>query len=76
MTVFIFFFATLAGAASVIPGGLGSQEAMMMGLLTLNAKGNAQANVATVIFTRGNALIRSGGGSLLRAHSAVAGASA
>jgi len=57
MTVFIFFFATLAGAASMIPGGLGRQEAMMMGLLTLNGTGNAQANVATVIFTRGSALV-------------------
>jgi len=49
MTVFIFFFATLAGAASMIPGGLGSQEATMIGLLMLNGVGSAQAVAATVI---------------------------
>ena len=49
MTVFIFFFATLAGAASMIPSGLGSQEATMIGLLMLNGVGSAQAIAATVI---------------------------
>jgi uncharacterized protein (TIRG00374 family) len=49
MAIFIFFFATLAGAASMIPGGLGSQEATMIGLLTLNGVGSAQAIAATVI---------------------------
>ena len=49
VTVFIFFFATLAGAASMIPGGLGSQAAPMIGLLTLNGVGSAQAIAATVI---------------------------
>jgi uncharacterized protein (TIRG00374 family) len=45
MTIFIFFFATLAGAASMIPGGLGSAEATMIGLLTLNGAGSAQAMI-------------------------------
>ena len=49
LTVFIFFFATLAGAASMIPGGLGSQEATMIGLLMLNGVGSAQAIAVTVI---------------------------
>jgi uncharacterized protein (TIRG00374 family) len=49
MTVFIFFFSTLAGAASMIPGGLGSQEATMIGLLTLNGVTTAPAIAATVI---------------------------
>ena len=49
MTVFIFFFATLAGAASMIPGGLGSLEATMIGLLTLNGVGSAEAIAVTLI---------------------------
>ena len=36
---------TLAGAASMIPGGLGSAEATMIGLLTLNGAGSAQAMI-------------------------------
>ena len=49
MTVFIFFFATLAGAASMISGGLGSLEATMIGLLTLNGVGSAEAIAVTLI---------------------------
>ena len=49
MTVFIFFFATPAGADSIIPGGLCSQAATMIGLPTPNGVGSAQAIAATVI---------------------------
>ena len=49
LAVFIFFFATLVGAASMIPSGLGSQEATMIALLTLNGVDGAHAVAATLI---------------------------
>jgi glycosyltransferase 2 family protein len=49
LTVFIFFFSTLIGAASLIPSGLGSQEATMIALLTLNGVDRAEAVAATLL---------------------------
>jgi uncharacterized protein (TIRG00374 family) len=49
LTVFIFFFSTLVGAASLIPSGLGSQEAAMIALLTLNGVDRAEAVAATLL---------------------------
>lgn len=45
--VFIFAFAMLVGAASVLPGGLGSTEATMVGLLTFQGVNFKTALVAT-----------------------------
>jgi uncharacterized protein (TIRG00374 family) len=45
--VFIFAFAMLVGAASVLPGGLGSTEATMIGLLSLQGVPFETAVVAT-----------------------------
>ena len=47
--VFIFVFAMLVGAVSVLPGGLGSTEATMIGLLTLQGVPLSTAVVATGI---------------------------
>jgi uncharacterized protein (TIRG00374 family) len=49
LSVFIFFFSTLVGAASLIPSGLGSQEATMIGLLTLNGIDPPEAVAATLL---------------------------
>jgi uncharacterized protein (TIRG00374 family) len=45
--VFIFAFAMLVGAASILPGGLGSTEATMIGLLSLRGVPFETAVVAT-----------------------------
>jgi uncharacterized protein (TIRG00374 family) len=45
--IFIFAFSMLVGAASVLPGGLGSTEATMVGLLTLQGVHFKTALVAT-----------------------------
>ena len=45
--VFIFVFAMLVGAVSFLPGGLGSTEATMIGLLTLQGVPLSTAIVAT-----------------------------
>jgi uncharacterized protein (TIRG00374 family) len=45
--VFIFAFAMLVGAASILPGGLGSTEATMVGLLSLQGVPFDTAIVAT-----------------------------
>ncbi|OSM00225.1 hypothetical protein MAIT1_00691 [Magnetofaba australis IT-1] len=47
--VFIYAFATLAGAVSFIPGGLGATEAVMVGLLTLSGAPEGTAVAATLI---------------------------
>jgi uncharacterized protein (TIRG00374 family) len=49
LTIFIFFFSTLVGAASMIPSGLGSYEATMIALLTLNGVDRAEAVAATLL---------------------------
>jgi len=68
VTVFIFFFATLAGAASMIVSGLGSQEATTVGLLTLNRRtGDCRHGDPA----GGNAEVQYRGWTLLRAASAV-----
>jgi uncharacterized protein (TIRG00374 family) len=48
---FIFGFATLVGAISFLPGGLGSTEAVMVGLLLLNGMTVPQA-IACALFVR------------------------
>jgi len=48
---FIFGFATLVGAISFLPGGLGSTEAVMVGLLLLNGMSESQA-IACTLFVR------------------------
>jgi glycosyltransferase 2 family protein len=45
--IFIFAFAMLVGAASILPGGLGSTEATMIGLLSLQGVPFETAIVAT-----------------------------
>lgn len=47
--IFIFAFAMIVGALSFLPGGLGSTEATMIGLLTLAHVTPADALVATAI---------------------------
>ncbi|ABA58409.1 Conserved hypothetical protein 374 [Nitrosococcus oceani ATCC 19707] len=49
--VFIYAFSMLVGALSFLPGGLGSAEVTMIGLLLLNGMGEAQA-VACTLFIR------------------------
>ncbi|MGR6034890.1 MAG: lysylphosphatidylglycerol synthase transmembrane domain-containing protein [Candidatus Nitrosoglobus sp.] len=49
--VFIYAFSVLIGALSFLPGGLGSTEVTMIGLLLLNGMGEAQA-VACTLFVR------------------------
>jgi uncharacterized membrane protein YbhN (UPF0104 family) len=47
--VFIFSFSMLVGAISVLPGGLGSTEATMIGLLTTQSVPLATAIIATAV---------------------------
>jgi uncharacterized protein (TIRG00374 family) len=47
--VFIFAFAMMVGAISVLPGGLGSTEATMIGLLVTQHVGFDVAVVATAV---------------------------
>jgi uncharacterized protein (TIRG00374 family) len=47
--VFIYAFAMLVGGISFLPGGLGSSEAVMIGLLALNGFPEASAVTATLI---------------------------
>ena len=47
--VFIYAFAMLVGALSFLPGGLGSSEAVMIGLLSLHGFPEAAAVTATLI---------------------------
>ncbi len=47
--VFIYAFAMLVGALSFLPGGLGSSEAVMIGLLVLNGFPDVAAVTATLI---------------------------
>ena len=47
--VFIYAFAMLVGALSFLPGGLGSSEAVMFGLLVLNGVPEVTAVTATLI---------------------------
>ena len=47
--VFIYAFAMLVGALSFLPGGLGSSEAVMIGLLVLNGFPEPAAVTATLI---------------------------
>ena len=47
--VFIYAFAMLVGALSFLPGGLGSSEAVMFGLLVLNGIPEPAAVTATLI---------------------------
>ena len=47
--VFIFAFAMIVGAISVLPGGLGSTEATMAGLLVLQGMKLQDAIVATAV---------------------------
>jgi len=47
--VFIYAFAMLVGGLSFLPGGLGSSEAVMIGLLALNGFPEAAAVTATLI---------------------------
>jgi uncharacterized protein (TIRG00374 family) len=47
--IFIYAFAMLVGGLSFLPGGLGSSEAVMIGLLTLNGLPAAAAVTATLI---------------------------
>lgn len=47
--VFIYAFAMLVGALSFLPGGLGSSEAVMFGLLVLNGMPEPAAVTATLI---------------------------
>jgi uncharacterized protein (TIRG00374 family) len=47
--VFIYAFAMLIGGLSFLPGGLGSSEAVMIGLLALNGFPEAAAVTATLI---------------------------
>jgi uncharacterized protein (TIRG00374 family) len=47
--IFIYAFAMLIGGLSFLPGGLGSSEAVMIGLLTLNGVPEASAVTATLI---------------------------
>jgi len=53
LTVFFFFFSTLVGAASMIPSGIGSQEATLIGLLALYGVATASAIAATLILRLG-----------------------
>lgn len=46
---FIYAFATLAGAVSLLPGGIGAAEASMTGLLVWNQVPRAEASAATMI---------------------------
>lgn len=46
---FVYAFSTLLGAISMVPGGLGVQEAFMAGLLTTLSQNKAQATAATLI---------------------------
>jgi uncharacterized protein (TIRG00374 family) len=46
---FIYAFATLAGALSMLPGGIGAAEASMTGLLLLIQVPRAQAAAATIL---------------------------
>jgi uncharacterized protein (TIRG00374 family) len=47
--VFIYAFAMLIGGISFLPGGLGSSEAVMIGLLVMNGFPEAAAVTATLI---------------------------
>ena len=47
--VFVYAFAMLVGGLSFLPGGLGSSEAVMIGLLTLHDFPEATAVTATLI---------------------------
>lgn len=47
--VFIYAFAMLIGGLSFLPGGLGSSEAVMIGLLVMNGLPEASAVTATLI---------------------------
>lgn len=47
--LFIYAFAMLVGGLSFLPGGLGSSEATMIGLLALNGLPEASAVTATII---------------------------
>lgn len=47
--VFVYAFAMLIGGLSFLPGGLGSSEAVMIGLLSLNGFPEAAAVTATLI---------------------------
>ena len=49
LALFIFAFAMLIGAVSFLPGGLGGAELTLLGLLTLNGVGEADAVAATVL---------------------------
>jgi len=49
--LFIYTFSILVGGLSFLPGGLGSAEATMIGLLLMHGAGHPQA-VAVTIFTR------------------------
>ena len=51
LATFIFSFASLAGAISMLPGGLGVAEATIFGLLQLNSI-PAAASVGIAIITR------------------------
>jgi uncharacterized protein (TIRG00374 family) len=53
LTVFFFFFSTLVGAASMIPSGIGSQEATLIGLLALYGVDTASGVAATLILRLG-----------------------
>lgn len=48
-SVFVYAFAMLIGGISFLPGGLGSSEAVMIGLLALNGLPEATAVTATLI---------------------------
>jgi glycosyltransferase 2 family protein len=47
--VFIYAFATLVGALTFLPGGLGSAEATMLGLLIASGVGHGEAVAITVV---------------------------
>ena len=47
--VFVYAFAMLVGGLSFLPGGLGSSEAVMIGLLSLHGLPEAAAVTATLI---------------------------
>ena len=49
MAVFVYAFAMLVGGLSFLPGGLGSSEAVMIGLLSLYGLPEATAVTATLI---------------------------
>jgi len=49
IAVFVYSFSILVGALSFLPGGLGSSEATMIGLLLVNGMPQAQAIAVTIL---------------------------